>query len=102
MADPITALGTASAALQIGQVAMEMGSYLWKPRKAIGKVDQTVSNLAAEANALGQACNLINQEIKGVLPAQSVETNSQYDGDGLLWKSVTLQLVDTTVTVGDL
>ena len=102
MADPITAVGTASAALQIAQMALQTGNYLCKLAKAITKVEQTVSNLAAEAIAVSEACNLINQEIQGVLPGQGVDGNSKYDEDGSLWKSVTLQLVATRATVRDL
>ncbi|KAK3669769.1 hypothetical protein LTR78_010342 [Recurvomyces mirabilis] len=102
MADPITAIGTASAALQIAQMALQTGSYLCKLAKAISKVEQTISSLGAEAIAVSNACNLINQEIEGVLPAQGVDGNSKYDEDGSLWKSVTLQLVATRNTVRDL
>ncbi|KAK5681512.1 hypothetical protein LTS10_006044 [Elasticomyces elasticus] len=102
MADPFTALSTAAAALQIGQMAMNMSSYLYKLGKAISKVDQTVSSLATETEALYQACNLISQEIKGVLPDPGLENKRPYDEDGSLWRSVTLHLKDTKVTVGDL
>ncbi|KAK3625480.1 hypothetical protein LTR56_020380 [Elasticomyces elasticus] len=102
MADPFTALSTAAAAFQIGQMAMDMGNYLYKLGKAISKVDQTVSSLAVEAEALYQACNLISQEIKGVLPAPGLKNERPYDEDGSLWRSVTLHLMDTRVTVGDL
>ena len=102
MADPVTALSTAASALQIAKLAIQASNYLWKLGKAIPKVDQTLGNLATEAKALSQACNLINQEIKAVLPAPSVETSSQYDEDGNLWQSVTLQLVDVKFTVRDL
>ncbi|SMQ46287.1 unnamed protein product [Zymoseptoria tritici ST99CH_3D7] len=102
MADPITALGTAAAAFQVGKMTMELCTYLWKLGRAASKVEETVANLAAESSALSQACDLIGQEIKAVLPAQGGESASQYDEHGFLWKSINLQLVETQSTVGDL
>jgi hypothetical protein len=64
-------------------------------------VEETVSNLAAEAQALSQACNMIHQEIKGVLPGESAAAN-KYDEHGQLWKSINMQLVETQITVIDL
>lgn len=102
MADPITAFSTASAAFQVAQIAMQTGRYLWKLGKAISKVEQTVRNLAAEVDAVSQACNLIDQEIKGVLPNRGAELGEKYDEDDTLWRTVTLQLIATKATVHDL
>lgn len=99
MADPFTALGAAASAFQIGKVALELGTYLWKLGKAVTKIKQTVNNLAAEAEALSQVCVLIDGEISG---PGGIGMSSQYDQDGLLWKSACLQLTATKDTIGDL
>lgn len=104
MAEPITAFGTAAAALQVGKMAIQTGSYLWKLGRAISQVDSTVTTLAAETNSLGQVCNFIEQEIQGVLSAKNGGTGDrdQYDDSGHFWESVNLQLVQTKVTIDEL
>ena len=81
--DPVTIAG---AALKGAQTAWDAGSILWRFIQSTKIVDQSVKNLASEANSLGNACEAVNKQLK-VLP-----TFHKDAGDLALFSSIQIQL----------
>ncbi|EMC96115.1 hypothetical protein BAUCODRAFT_25055 [Baudoinia panamericana UAMH 10762] len=88
MIDPVNALGAASACIHFAKFAWSVGDALYKLVSDTRYINETVASLAREVKGLGDACNLVHQELDDVLRTSSGGANEQYDKGERLWRSV--------------
>ena len=97
--DPFTALGTASAVLELGRTAWKLGSALVKLYRDTKCVDATIDKLAREVKALSNECDLVHAEMEDVIKASETQGASPYDIDGRLWECLATQVQECNETI---
>nr|OQO19911.1 hypothetical protein B0A51_13898 [Rachicladosporium sp. CCFEE 5018] len=91
MADPLTAIGSAAAILQLTEEAAKLGIFLCKLYKDTKHVDKTVDQLGLEVVTLGDTWTIVHIEVKKIIAVTSGASSastSVYDSNGQLWKCI--------------
>ena len=102
MADPLTAIGTAAAVLDLGKLVWKLGTALVKLYQDTKCIDRTVKELADEVKALGDECDLVYSELEVVISTPSGGEPSPYDVDGRLWGCLHAKVEECKITVDSL
>ncbi|OQO13504.1 hypothetical protein B0A48_01733 [Cryoendolithus antarcticus] len=88
MADPLTAVGSAAAILQITGQAWQLGKALQKFYRETQHIDETVKLLGVEVESLGDSCDLVHEQLESIVNVEAASGASAYDRDGKLWRTV--------------
>nr|OQO20191.1 hypothetical protein B0A51_12511 [Rachicladosporium sp. CCFEE 5018] len=105
MADPLTAIGSAAAILQLTEEAAKLGIYLCKLYKDTKHVDKTVDQLGVEVVTLGETWTVVHVQLHAVIQTTAGTKRASigvYDSTGQLWKCICDQVQHCWRTLKDL
>jgi hypothetical protein len=97
-----SAVGAASAVLELSKAAWKLGSSLSKLDLDTTIVDTTVKNLAGEVKSLGNECDLVYTKLEGVVSKSETASPQPYDVDNRIWICLATQVEDTSRTMQEL
>ena len=97
-----TAVGTASAVLELSKAAWKLGIFLSKLGWDTETVDDTLGNLAGEVKSLGNQCDLVYAELEDLLSKSETASPPPYDVDSRIWDCLATQVEETSRTVQEL
>ncbi|KAK6435460.1 hypothetical protein LTR95_008354 [Oleoguttula sp. CCFEE 5521] len=105
MADPLTAIGSAAAILQLTEEAAKLGIYLCRLYKDTKHVDKTVDQLGVEVVTLGETWTAVHVQVEDIIKATSGKNSasiSVYDSNGQLWRCICDQVQHCWSTLREL
>lgn len=97
-----SAVGTASAVLELSKAAWKLGSSLSKLDLDTIIVDTTVRNLAVEVKSLGNECDLVYAKLEEVVSKSETGSPQPYDVDDRMWICLATRVEETSRTMQEL